>query len=64
DICQFLENCPDFVEQYNCLSEPIPQSSRDPTSPSESQPSTNGFCADFSPRDPNTHNAAHSKKQD
>ncbi|XP_067281811.1 lysophosphatidylcholine acyltransferase 1 [Pseudorasbora parva] len=64
DFCQFMEKCPDFVEQYHCLHEPIPQHSREPTSPSESQPSTNGFCADFSPRDPNTDSAAHSKKQD
>ncbi|KAK7124846.1 hypothetical protein R3I94_019039 [Phoxinus phoxinus] len=64
DFCRFMENCPDFVEQYHCLREPIPQYSRESTSPSESRPSTNGFCADFSPRDPNTHSDAHSKKQD
>ncbi|ROK35723.1 Lysophosphatidylcholine acyltransferase 1 [Anabarilius grahami] len=64
DFCRFMEKCPDFVEQYHCLREPIPQHSRESTSPSESRPSTNGFCADFSPRDPNTHSAAHSKKQD
>ncbi|XP_042632710.1 lysophosphatidylcholine acyltransferase 1-like [Cyprinus carpio] len=64
DFCQFLENCPDFVEQYHCLSEPIPQPSRESTSPPESQPSTNGFCADFSPRDPSTRSTAHSKKED
>uniref|UniRef100_A0A672LTL0 EF-hand domain-containing protein n=1 Tax=Sinocyclocheilus grahami TaxID=75366 RepID=A0A672LTL0_SINGR len=60
EFCRFLENCPDFVEQYHCLHEPIPQPSRESTSPS----STNGFCADFSPQDPSTRSAAHSKKQD
>uniref|UniRef100_A0A671LCR8 Lysophosphatidylcholine acyltransferase 1-like n=1 Tax=Sinocyclocheilus anshuiensis TaxID=1608454 RepID=A0A671LCR8_9TELE len=60
EFCRFLENCPDFVEQYHCLHELIPQPSRESTSPS----STNGFCADFSPRDPSTRSAAHSKKQD
>ncbi|XP_026112199.1 lysophosphatidylcholine acyltransferase 1 [Carassius auratus] len=63
DFCRFLENCPDLVEQYHCLSEPIPQPSRGSSSPSESQSSTNGFCADFSPPDPSTRSAAHSKKQ-
>uniref|UniRef100_A0A9J7XYZ7 Lysophosphatidylcholine acyltransferase 1 n=2 Tax=Cyprinus carpio TaxID=7962 RepID=A0A9J7XYZ7_CYPCA len=63
DFCRFLESCPDFVAQYHCLSEPIPQPSRESTSPSESQPSTNGFCADFSPPDHSTRSTAHSKKQ-
>ncbi|XP_005170093.1 lysophosphatidylcholine acyltransferase 1 isoform X1 [Danio rerio] len=51
ELCSFMEKCPDLVEQYHCLCESISQHSRESTS------SSNGFCADFSPRN-------HSKKQD
>ncbi|XP_051520534.1 lysophosphatidylcholine acyltransferase 1-like [Myxocyprinus asiaticus] len=63
-FCWFMEKCPDFVEQYHCLHEQAPQHSTESAIPSESRPSTNGFCADFSPHDPNTHNASQSKKLD
>lgn len=59
DFCGFMENHPDFVEQYHCL-----QDSELRHFPSESQPSTNGFCGDFSPSDLNLHSTEHGKKKD
>ncbi|TRY96529.1 hypothetical protein DNTS_016966 [Danionella cerebrum] len=47
DFRRFMESCPDFLEQFHCLYESIPEHSSEPTAPS-----SNGFCADFSPRDP------------
>ncbi len=40
-----------------------PSTSREPISASESQPSTNSFCADFSPGDPRTHSTAHARNR-
>lgn len=59
DFCEFMKKYPDFVEQYHCLHDSTPRHS-----PSESLPSTNGFCGDFSPKELNNHSTAHSKKQD
>ncbi|XP_051527452.1 lysophosphatidylcholine acyltransferase 1 [Myxocyprinus asiaticus] len=64
DFFRFMEKCPDFVKQYHCLHEQASHHSTESTLPLESQSSTNGFCADFSPCDTNTHYASHSKKQD
>ncbi|KAA0710647.1 Lysophosphatidylcholine acyltransferase 1 [Triplophysa tibetana] len=59
DFCEFMKKCPDFVEQYHCLHDSTPRHS-----PSESRPSTNGFCGDFSPKELNNHSTGNIKKQD